>query len=104
VSVSSRAFCSRAARCRSSPRSASSACSVTRRLRFFSEVSVVDFLGDTEWTPLFAEKHFGIWALVSGTVLTSLIAMAVALPFGLLSAHLPLRARARPQRAASSSR
>jgi hypothetical protein len=53
---------------------------------FFSEVSVVDFLGDTEWTPLFAEKRFGIWALVSGTVLTSLIAMAVALPFGLLSA------------------
>jgi phosphate transport system permease protein len=53
---------------------------------FFSEVSIVDFLGDTEWTPLFAEKRFGIWALVSGTVLTSLIAMAVALPFGLLSA------------------
>lgn len=55
-------------------------------IQFFSEVSLLQFFGDTEWTPLFAEKHFGIWALVSGTVLTSIMAMAVALPFGLLSA------------------
>lgn len=55
-------------------------------LAFFREVPLTAFLGDTEWTPLFAEKHFGIWALVSGTVLTSAIAMTVALPFGLLSA------------------
>jgi phosphate transport system permease protein len=53
---------------------------------FFSEVSFAQFFGDTEWTPLFADKHFGIWALVSGTVLTSAIAITVALPFGLLSA------------------
>jgi ABC-type uncharacterized transport system permease subunit len=43
-------------------------------------------LGDTEWTPLFAEKHFGIWPLVAGTFLTSAIAMAVALPLGLMAA------------------
>jgi len=53
---------------------------------FFSEVSIVDFLTDTQWTPLFSEKHFGILSLVSGTVLVSAIAMAVALPAGLLSA------------------
>jgi phosphate transport system permease protein len=53
---------------------------------FFSEVSIFDFLGDTQWTPLFADKHFGIWPLVSGTVLTAAIAIAVALPFGLLAA------------------
>ena len=41
---------------------------------------------DTEWTPLFADKHFGIWPLVSGTLLTSAIAIAVALPAGLLAA------------------
>lgn len=53
---------------------------------FFSEVSVGDFLFDTQWTPLFAEKHFGIWPLVAGTVLTALIALLVAVPLGVLSA------------------
>ncbi len=53
---------------------------------FFSEVSIADFLTDTQWTPLFSEKHFGIMPLVAGTVLVSAIAMAVALPAGLLSA------------------
>ena len=55
-------------------------------LGFFSEVPLIDFLTDTEWTPLFSEQHFGILPLVSGTVLVSTIAMAVALPAGLLSA------------------
>lgn len=53
---------------------------------FFSEVAPGAFLLDTEWTPLFAQRHFGIWPLVCGTVLTSFIAMAVAVPFGLLAA------------------
>ncbi len=53
---------------------------------FFSEVAPADFLFDTEWTPLFAHRHFGIWPLVCGTVLTSFIAMLVAVPFGLLAA------------------
>ncbi len=53
---------------------------------FFREVSIVDFLTDTQWTPLFADKHFGILPLVSGTVLTAGIAIAVALPIGLISA------------------
>ncbi len=52
-------------------------------LAFFSQVSVLDFLTDKEWTPLFAQKHFGILPLLSGTLLTSLIAIAVALPIGL---------------------
>ena len=55
-------------------------------IEFFSEVSVIDFLGDTEWTPLFVDKHFGVWPLVAGTLLTSAIAVAVALPLGLLAA------------------
>jgi phosphate transport system permease protein len=50
---------------------------------FFSEVSLWDFLTDTQWTPLFADKHFGILPLLSGTLLTSLIAISVALPTGL---------------------
>lgn len=51
--------------------------------RFFSEVSIVDFLTDTQWTPLFTDKHFGILPLLSGTFLTSFIAIFFALPIGL---------------------
>jgi phosphate transport system permease protein len=53
---------------------------------FFREVSFRQFFLDTVWTPLFAEKHFGIWALVSGTVLTSGVALATAVPLGLVAA------------------
>jgi phosphate transport system permease protein len=53
---------------------------------FLREVSLAQLLLDTEWTPLFAEKHFGVWPLLSGTLLTSLVAISVALPFGLLAA------------------
>ena len=52
-------------------------------LRFFSEVSIIDFFTDTQWTPLFTDKHYGISALLSGTLLTSFIAISVALPIGL---------------------
>src|SRR6056297_4200265 len=50
---------------------------------FFQEVSIVDFLTDTQWTPLFSQKSYGILPLVSGTLLTTFIAIAVALPVGL---------------------
>lgn len=53
---------------------------------FFKEVSVIGFLTDTQWTPLFAEKHFGIITLFAGTFLTTAIAMSVSLPIGLISA------------------
>src|SRR6478735_2488247 len=52
-------------------------------IRFFGEVSIVDFLTDTQWTPLFSDKHYGILALLSGTLLTTGIAMVVAIPLGL---------------------
>jgi phosphate transport system permease protein len=53
---------------------------------FLREVPVLSFLFGTEWTPLFANRQFGVLPLVAGTVLVSVIAMAVALPMGLLSA------------------
>jgi phosphate transport system permease protein len=53
---------------------------------FFGEVSVVEFLTGTEWTPLFATKRFGVLPLLLGTVLVSTIALVVAVPTGLLSA------------------
>lgn len=54
--------------------------------RFFSEVSIVDFFTDTQWTPLFSEKHFGILPLLSGTLLTTTIAILFAVPLGLIIA------------------
>lgn len=55
-------------------------------IAFFSEVSIIEFLTETEWTPLFSIKKYGIWPLVSATVLTSAIAMLVAVPLGLVAA------------------
>ncbi len=53
---------------------------------FFKEVSVIEFFTDTEWTPLFVKKHFGILPLVAGTALTSAIAISIAGPLGILTA------------------
>jgi phosphate transport system permease protein len=55
-------------------------------LQFFREVPITSFLFGTQWTPLFSSRQFGVLPLVAGTVLVSAIAMAVALPAGLLSA------------------
>ena len=65
---------------------------------FFKEVSIIEFLTDNQWTPLFVNKHFGIMPLVSGTLLTTFIAISVALPIGLtiaiyLSEYAPKRFR-----------
>jgi phosphate transport system permease protein len=51
--------------------------------RFFKEVPITDFITDTQWTPLFSEKHFGILPLLSGTLLTTTIAICFAVPLGL---------------------
>lgn len=56
---------------------------LSQAIAFFSEVSIIDFLTDTQWTPLFSEKHFGILPLMSGTFLTTMVAIIVALPIGL---------------------
>ncbi len=53
---------------------------------FFKTVSIFDFLTDTKWTPLYADKHFGILPLITGTLLTTFIAIIVALPTGLIIA------------------
>ncbi|MFT5430842.1 MAG: phosphate transport system permease protein [Myxococcota bacterium] len=66
---------------------------------FFSEVSFAEFFGDTQWTPLFHDKHFGIWPLVAGTLLTAGIAMAVALPLGIMAAIYLSEFAPRPVRA-----
>lgn len=62
----------------------------------YEEVTLLKFLTDTQWTPLFADKHFGILPLLVGTVMVAMIALTVALPLGLLSA-IYLSEYARPK-------
>lgn len=50
---------------------------------FFQEVPLTEFFGDTRWTPLFLDQHFGIAPLVTGTLLVTVIALTVGIPFGL---------------------
>lgn len=53
---------------------------------FFEHVSIVDFLTDTQWTPLFEDAHYGIMPLVAGTLTTSAIALMLAVPVGTIAA------------------
>ncbi len=50
---------------------------------FFRDVSLVEFLTETRWTPLFADAHYGIAPLVAGTMLVTVIALVVGVPLGL---------------------
>ena len=65
-------------------------------LVFFEHVSIVDFLTDRFWTPLFADPRYGIMPLVTGTLLSTFVALAVAGPLG-LTAALYLSEFAHPQ-------
>ncbi len=65
---------------------------------FFTHVSIWDFLTDTQWTPLFADAHYGIMPLLSGTLVSSAVALSVAIPLGTiiaiyLSEFAPFRVR-----------
>jgi len=65
---------------------------------FFRSVPLLDFLTDTQWTPLFDDAHFGILALLSGTLTTTIVALLVAVPLGTilaiyLSEFAPFRVR-----------
>jgi phosphate transport system permease protein len=53
---------------------------------FFQQVSIIDFLTDTQWTPLFAEAHYGILPLLAGTLTTTAVALVLALPLGTVTA------------------
>lgn len=59
---------------------------VSESLPFFAHVSFKEFLTDTEWTPLFENPHYGILPLLSGTFLSTFIALTVAIPLGTVAA------------------
>lgn len=57
--------------------------------KFFGleEVTFFKFMTGTEWNPLLgAQKHFGIWPLIAGTLLVTAVAAIVAIPLGLITA------------------
>jgi phosphate transport system permease protein len=65
---------------------------------FFRHVTLTEFLTDPLWTPLFAMPRYGIMPLVAGTLVTTGVALAVALPIGTivaiyLSEYAPLALR-----------
>lgn len=71
---------------------------VSNAYGFFREVSLLEFFTDTQWTPLFSDKHFGILPLLSGTLLITFVALLVAIPAGLsiavyLSEYAPRKFR-----------
>ncbi|MBU6244255.1 MAG: phosphate ABC transporter permease subunit PstC [Actinomycetales bacterium] len=55
-------------------------------IAFLREVPIVEFLLGTQWTPLFDDAQYGVLPLVSGTLVITAIAVAVAIPLGLGSA------------------
>jgi phosphate transport system permease protein len=55
-------------------------------LAFFANVPLWRFLTDTQWTPLFSDAHFGIVVLLSGTLTSSAVALAIAIPLGTIIA------------------
>jgi phosphate transport system permease protein len=59
---------------------------VSESIQFFQHVGIIDFLTDTQWTPLFDDAHFGIMVLVSGTLVSSVVALTVAIPMGTIIA------------------
>lgn len=59
---------------------------VTESFTFFRQVSVVEFLTNTEWTPLFQDANFGIMPLAAGSFMVAAGAAVVALPLGLMTA------------------
>jgi phosphate transport system permease protein len=53
---------------------------------FFQHVSLREFLTGSEWTPLFADAHYGIMPLVAGTLTVTGVALLVAIPLGTIIA------------------
>lgn len=55
-------------------------------LQFFREISVAEFLAGSRWAPTFADASFGVLPLITGTLWTTLIGLAIAVPIGLAAA------------------
>lgn len=52
-------------------------------IEFFQTVGVWEFLTGTRWTPTFTPESYGVLPLVVATLITTLLAVAIAVPLGL---------------------
>ncbi len=59
---------------------------VSESVPFFAKVSFWTFATDTMWTPQFDEPRYGILPLLCGTLVTTAVALAVAMPVGTILA------------------
>ena len=59
---------------------------ISESAHFFEEVPISKFMTDTVWSPLFENPRYGIAPLLSGTLLTTLVGLALAVPVGLMVA------------------
>lgn len=59
---------------------------LSETIEFFKRVPIIDFFTGTVLKPLSGNPEFGILPLVMGTITSSIIAMLVAAPIGLMSA------------------
>ena len=59
---------------------------VGESLPFFAAVPLKEILFDSQWTPLFDDAHYGITVLLSGTIVSSAVALCVAIPLGTIIA------------------
>jgi phosphate transport system permease protein len=50
---------------------------------FFGEVSLVDYLTGTDWSPVIGDPVYGVLPLVSGTLIVTIVSALIALPIGL---------------------
>lgn len=72
----------------------------SRKFFLLPGASVTEFFTSGRWSPLLGgDKHFGVWPLICGTGLVTVVAAAIALPLGLMTAvylseYAPRRARA----------
>jgi phosphate transport system permease protein len=59
---------------------------LTETIAFFKDVPIIDFFTGTKLKPLGENAVFGVLPLLTGTIISSAIAMLVAIPIGLMTA------------------
>ncbi|NJK33999.1 MAG: phosphate ABC transporter permease subunit PstC [Oscillatoriales cyanobacterium SM2_2_1] len=61
---------------------------ISESVSFFSQVPITDFLNlnDPKWTPLFDDKNFAIITLISSTLVTTGVSVAIGIPMGTIIA------------------
>lgn len=59
---------------------------VTGSIPFFREVSIIEFLTGTDWSPVIRPHSFGVLEIVWGTMMIVVGSAVIALPIGVLTA------------------